>query len=611
MLRATTLEFAAVSSVCAVLLISWIVERRAASSRVEPWALGCFGASVPLLPSLGSHGLLLCTVAFCIFRLPRSLPKAQWAVPFLALLTATAVGEAILPIVTVQWWGGAIQGVRSLLSFGYLLDAQIPTLDLLLRMAVLVSLVQLFQYSEARERKCFVTGLTMGAIVASLVTLTQVFNLLPIELPNQTAFWNLVHRFTGTFTDPNAQGVFLALLPFVVFSCVTNANRAECRRPIALLVVAALLMLGLSAGLVSGSRSFVMVVLFSIAVLFVRHSWRVAVVFTTVAIAGVAAITILDAYTPLVANALNAPLVPEGLRRAVGTISLSRVSESFFSRQVFSIMALHLFVLNPVLGIGADRFSSFVPSIESIVGVDLKGWVDNSNNFYLGVLAEFGILGVVACCLSIRSRSFKDGEPVAKLGLAALALALLTGPHLDFSEVLVLAAFLISQATVPASEPKADEQRFAQVTTLFVCSLGLLGGLFREHGTYAWEREGSQYHQWLSPVAVVTTSCGCEESSKLQIESPSGSVERPVTTILRGIDGWKRTVTFTRPGVHEITLPCSSGPETAPEYTPARLRLLVATDAAAAVDDPRMLAVRLRMRKPADRFGQRVCRRWG
>ena len=64
-------------------------------------------------------------------------------------------------------------------------------------------------------RSSFENGLLIGLIPAAIISGIQIFALGLITLPNQSPYWTSLGRFTGTFTDPNAFGLFIALaLPF-------------------------------------------------------------------------------------------------------------------------------------------------------------------------------------------------------------------------------------------------------------------------------------------------------------------------------------------------------------------------------------------------------------
>jgi hypothetical protein len=450
-------------------------------------------------------------------------------------------------------------------------------------------------------------GLAVGVVCAALVTIAQFFDLLTGVLPNQTAFWTGINRLSGTFSDPNAQGIFLAVAPFLIFA--GREKRADNRWVVWIISV-----LTVCAGLLSGSRSFVLAGVLAL----LAGVWLVSRRWVVLSLVGgcvfVAAVSLLDLYTPWFEKVLSSSFVPEGGRRVLMTCSLERVSESFFSRGVFFILGRELFDHFPVFGVGIDQFRYYVPSLAERLGINISGWVDNSNNFYLGLLTELGLLGTFLFILTVGGRIIcKEKGPLCLVGLFVLASVLVTGPHLDFPEVLFLVAGLVAVATRPRAVRAMRTVTFAGVGLV----IGLAGVFTREQGGYLWESQRGEFEQWLSPAAVISVACSCDGIAQVALESSYVPTTSPLIVSLRASTGEVRNLNFTAAEAQKVSFRCRESKVPAYEYSPGQITVSITTTPGwsparawpGKTADTRALGIKVRHRRWEDLLGPPRCTR--
>jgi hypothetical protein len=448
-------------------------------------------------------------------------------------------------------------------------------------------------------------GLGVGVGCAALVTVAQYVGLFTVVLPNQTAFWTGINRLSGTFSDPNAQGIFLAVAPFLIFAGLE-------RRAASRWFVWTLSSLIVVAGLLSGSRSFVLAAMLALLAGVWMISRRLLLLSLLAGCVFVAGVSLLDLYTPWFEQLLSSAFVPEGARRVLMTCSLVRVSESFFSRSVFFILGRGLFDHFPVFGVGLDQFRYYVPALVDQLGLNIPGWVDNSNNFYLGLLTELGLLGTLLFVLTARGRVVaKDRGVVCLVGLFVLVSVLVTGPHLDFPEVLFLSAGLVAVSTRTRAVTWTHTVTFACIGII----VGVLGVLTREQGGYLWESRHGSFEQWLTPAAEISVACSCKGFAEVALESAYVPQTSSLAVSVRASNGELRHLNFTAPEIQQVVFRCTETDAYAYEYHPGTMTLSITTSPGwspvrawpGRTSDTRMLGVKVRGRHWEDLLGPARC----
>ncbi len=383
------------------------------------------------------------------------------------LATRRTDGSPVLPAATWRWGLGFL-GV-SLASLA-LSVARGETLYLLLRGRVeplfvnslgmtaadrtaaatrtFAALVLLLLAAEAFSRLTRTPGgrrslLVAASAGAALAGLAALLRFAPME--GSSEYWKLIGRASGSFTDPNALGVGLALLvPLSVaaFLEVRGAARA---------VPAAALLLAPFALERSGSRSALIVLaIAALAAAFggYRSGGRIRL---AVLAAGGGALVL--AAVLLVAAPRGGPAAAGGLARRIGGgLSARSFVELTSHRPLFWRAAVEAVGEEPLSGCGLGGFPyEFPVRYERTHGPAL--FTDNATNAFLDVAAESGLpalilgIGAVAPLVLLALKTLATAWPGAgwpavagAAGLLGLLAASLTGSHLRFPEVAVCAA---------------------------------------------------------------------------------------------------------------------------------------------------------------------------
>jgi len=362
---------------------------------------------------------------------------------------------------------GGLSSLRDALKMG-IVPAQsgvesIARIFILLLVVSAVSNLKLYRPTQYLE---LLRGLALSTLIALLLVLIQIFEL-PV-LDKLSPFWRFLARYSGPFTDPNALGVASALLLFVVR--VGSAGRER-----VILLLSTFLI-----GLASGSRTFFVGALLFAASNALHYAAQRGKLtkrnIISVVVAGVAGIALL--VIPLVNRALQqlSPIV--SVDRLLQTLNIESAGGMFFSRSVYSQIAIRVFESSPFLGVGLGRFYQQQVAAMNSLGISLDGWLDNANNFYLEILAEGGLLSLVFLFVSLfllrtsfRNASTDEDSFFMQAGLATLSLMLLTGPHLSFSEVSFLSGVIVGGAILKSSSVRFS-RRF--IHSVIISCIGLV-----------------------------------------------------------------------------------------------------------------------------------------
>lgn len=475
------------------------------ADRVRRRAALVLGLLCPLLPVFGDRTLLGAGLLFLAVVAGRpKLHTLAWAGPLLVLCGLWLAAEFLMGIPgsgppgqvrdPFRWWE-AFTMWRNVPPHWFRTAAEVS------RMFLCVGLIQYFAEQQAR-RTLFVQGLILGLVPAALLAALQAAGMIPAAvLPNQSAYWNGLGRYAGTFTDPNAFGVFLvAALPLVLTSAYGASRRYTH-------FVAVFTLGWLALGVFSGSRSFVLgAIIYAGARLWQRSR------LTAVAAAGSVAVVVLILnlsvhYRPASYQVMH-DSVPVGLARVLESAVHDHWGEAFYSRSAFFSMAADMGRESPFIGKGFNQFENWMPFYAAARGLAIGTWLDNPNSFYLGILAELGLLGAAALLWLIaawRLRPPEPGRPEVMSGVIALALVLAVGPHLDFDEVTTAAAVLFASVLTPRPTGRRDAAAILAVAFAFPLMLVKLSGA--QYGLFPWEQGPGGRFRWTAVDAQIDWPC--------------------------------------------------------------------------------------------------------
>ncbi|HQR68892.1 MAG TPA: O-antigen ligase family protein, partial [Thermoanaerobaculia bacterium] len=452
---------------------------------LSPGLSRLLGEGVPLLfavaiPALGA------ALAVRIGRgetspLPR--PLRTWGLAFLAVAAASAVssivrGETLWRLLhgrTVPHYVNALWGTSAQRSR----DAVLLLLGDVLLLAALDAFTRTARDAPKRAR-LFAAASLGGALALGSVPFE---GLLPSAGWN--AYWRELGRLSGSFTDPNAAGVAVALLVPVALAAffadrATTGGRVEAG--LALLLV-------LPALEASGSRSGFLL-LGVAAVAGGAGLVRARVLPLRVAGLGLAA--------ALLVAAAVWPFLPKGGSAAGGGLAArlaasartGSVASALTHRTVFWRGAFDVIAEEPLSGCGLGGFVYEFP-VRFGARHGRVGFTDNPTNALLDVAAESGLpalLLALAAVIPLLVRSWdtalsrhpvSPGARAAGAALLGLAVASMTGGHFRFAEVGVLAslvAAILLATGAPEGTPDPDLAAPKRAGPILVAA-GLLASL--------------------------------------------------------------------------------------------------------------------------------------
>jgi O-antigen ligase len=312
--------------------------------------------------------------------------------------------------------------------------------------------------TEAGRRR-LASALAAGLAGASLVAFLERLGVLPLTAER----WAGLGRLSGSASDPNALGLVVTLgAPLLVGILSARTNRAA--------VVAAGLALLLLGPVLEGSGSRTGLLLLGASAVaggvgLARQGARGRRLVLGAAAAAVAALALVVALAPRGKEPSRG-----GLLARVGA-SLSAPSTALLTshRPMFWGAAFDMLAAEPLSGVGLGGFPFEFPAVHERRAGAPPPATDNATNLLLDVAAESGLpalllaLGAVVPLLSraLGAACGKGaGDPLGRAAgtaLAGFAVASLTGSHLRFPEVAVLAAGLAALLPAPVAGMPAGE----------------------------------------------------------------------------------------------------------------------------------------------------------
>ena len=332
----------------------------------------------------------------------------------------------------------------------------------------------------ARPRHVF-KGLVLGGIFVICWTVPQLLQV-QFFIQNRGAFWIETGRFPGSFTDPNAFGVMAGLVVPLLFFLGEEEKRALIR-------IESLIVLGLAS--FSGSRTMILALglwyLYLIYYLLLNEPLKKRTILAAVAVP-IGVLIILSLGEPKLNRELQSHSPAPTVTRILQTINWDQAETMFESRVIYSRIALRVWEKSPWVGVGLSRFYELQEENGREIGIELNGWRDNANNFYLQVLSELGLMGLGVILFAfylwcralsgdVRKRAIgNDGEwyvhpsrtvSLFRATLGVLIVLLVTGPHTNFPEVRYF-AFLIFGVCLSLLKGRDGEDVFGWRLLVFV-----------------------------------------------------------------------------------------------------------------------------------------------
>ena len=461
------------SSVFCVLVVA--LSRRTQASVPEA---ACFflGVVLPLIARFDAGTLRVAAlICVCLHRVKFKelwfphLLVVLWS--WLAIACAREIEVLTLPL-------SSIQGILS-----HSVLAVVTTLRVVAAVTIFAGLSAVFSIHRTSAR-AFTQGVIAGTVLALPLLLGQILGV--SWLAETSPFWRHVGRLSGTFSDPNAWGVYtLCLVPLLLH------NRRY---------LLAALWFGLS--LFSGSRLLVLgagllglILLLSSLRRIREFEYHLKV--RPVIVGGTILIFLLSLMMSFGWE------VPIPLQRQLAALDVTRILDTFDSRMKFWRIAADVWRQWPLMGVGLNTFPIVLTSHAATLGNDLNFWVDNPNSTYLWLLAEMGVVGFLSLVLG--GFELKLNESLSWILLSAvlvLVLVLQFGPHIFFVEFAVLASLLFSKVFA-----RTQVLSFKGLEKALIFVMILSWSMYGQYGWYSWEREGPFAQRWSAPQSRAYFGC--------------------------------------------------------------------------------------------------------
>lgn len=446
-------------------------------------------------------------------------------------------------------------------SWSPLLGVQsLPQLSFALLVFVALALFHIWSL-KAETRIAASRGVLIGGILGLALSLLQaltstyhVLDGISVEFPRQTLLWNSLGRSVGTFTDPNAYGIFCGLFIALLFMTRIDPPIENPKwQPLFFLG----LLLSLLGGGFSGSRTFLLFLAVFAALYLV-----LSLIYSQNGRNRSQLITLFLGVSLLLCAVIFGMNMPAMLRVRETVIALMHGDLSFIENRIqFSRLCLEAFRFFPVFGVGPLLFPSYLTSFSDKLGIPMGLWLDNTNNTYLGILAEFGLVGLLILFLSLASARirFQSEENLAlshvRIAIAAylsFALILFLGPHYYFPEVLLTFVLLFSMRL------KIDEYRrmplfLSIVVVLAFAPATFLAAARSEMGLFAWEMapETRETFRWTQERFRTWILCSENERGELS-----------AALVLRNGSPHRQQIILQAQGHNEQALSVASGERT-------------------------------------------------
>ncbi|RME61288.1 MAG: O-antigen ligase domain-containing protein, partial [Candidatus Dadabacteria bacterium] len=269
-----------------------------------------------------------------------------------------------------------------------------------------------FSLVNEKLKISFKKGILLGIILSLLLSFIQIYTNNLSLFNNTNSFWKMLNRFSGTFEDPNAFGIgAFFVIGFLLYLFNKEENNILKKVSLLFLIFAYFL-----TALYSGSRSFII----GTVLLFLSYYWQRKRFLATVLLASfLGVLLLLFSYLPSIVN------FTPSWKRIFSGFNLKQIAENTKSRVIFNKIGTAIFLDNPLVGVGFKNFSEKVVPYSSKLNLKTGVWQDNPNNFYLGIAAELGVLGILALCLLIKALALNRSSPYLPISFIFLFLLLL------------------------------------------------------------------------------------------------------------------------------------------------------------------------------------------
>lgn len=402
----------------------------------------------------------------------------------------------------------------------------------------------LIPYLRDKINNSFYIGLIISLSVSMLLGFLEVIG---FDSGVKTAdFWLNQGRYSFTFSDPNAFGLF-ALISITLLFDYSRKQEVNYRRVLYGFVILLFLL-----GLYSGSRTYILGFILILLIFLFQKRKKVFCIISLLILAIFISHNILieccSSYIILVKS-----ILPQGIHRVVDVLAISNLKETFFSRFIFNKINLAVIFDYPVSGVGFNHFRSIMPEYKSVLDSSIGTWSDNSNNFYLGLISECGIIGLFSLLLVSLKFKLQRNSKIITITSFVFLFLLVLGPHVEFIEIMLILAVLFSQCFEYRDKKFNIKTKILLLICLLVFTYIHSSSSIVSRGLYSEEKEGDRLYRWTTNRALLVLDC---DKSFVSVRAVHPDIIENPVMIKTEIDGIKSEVELGDSSINKIAYSC-------------------------------------------------------
>jgi O-antigen ligase len=534
-----------------IVTLAWLWDRKwLATQPLQSRLFYLFGLLIPLSSMIGMEVTLcvgVCITGYAIMKDRRLFPWYGFAC--VLYLIVWGFSTLILELPNLHWFSrkegwSPLLGVQSLLQLSFAV--------LLFVAFALFRIWSLIGDARIASTRGIIIGGLCGltlSLIQALSSTHHIFERIIPEFPRQTLLWNSLGRSVGTFTDPNAYGIFCGL--FIGLLLIARVEPPIKSPAWQRLFLPGMLLSFLGGGF-SGSRTF-----FLFLGGFAASYLIISLIYSENGRTRSQHLALISASILILCALIFGIDMAAMVRVRETLVSLMQGDLSLIeNRMYFSQLCFEAFRSFPVFGVGPLQFPIYVTSFSDKLQIPLGLWVDNTNNTYLGIVAEFGLVGLLILFLGFSSARIRfqqnlslklDYVRIAVAAYISFALILILGPHYLFPEVLLTFVLLLAMR-LEIAEYRRMPLLMSILVVLAFTPATFLAAARSELGLFTWEiaPETGETFRWTQERFRTWILCSENENGEhsAALDLRNGS-PRPQKIILQAQGGGERVVAVT------------------------------------------------------------------
>lgn len=360
-------------------------------------------------------------------------------------------------------------------------------------------------------------------------------------------YWISLNRYSGGFSDPNSAGISLFLMILLLFYNLQNENK---KNKIYTFIICILLLL---VGFFTGSRSFILGLM---SFLVVFYSLKNKKVFWVTFLSTVILFFVLNIIFYFYGFSFLIKL-PKTIERVLESLFIGNIENTFSSRFYFTTTSFFVFIDNFFTGVGFNNFYSYFPYFSNLLGFKTGIWQDSTCNFYFGILAEGGIVGLFFFLLSFGGlRLKKEKNKIIFCTIISFLIVLFFTSFLSV-EFIILSALLFGIFFDFKIKISSKNFYIFLIVVLIIYNVFFFYNISSFYGFYNLESENRKVAIWTDKKSSFPLKCE-NGKGKLTFSAPRLShLDYPVKGELSTNFGFRKELKILNSDMQIITLDCT------------------------------------------------------